>query len=386
MTRPRRVALACAATALATSGAGVVASLAAKDWHVSALVRMSETESIAKIARGHDSGFVFVPPTSHYDGVYFYAIALDPLGRGDPASSIDRSAYRYSHAGYGWMAWAASLGQPPAVPAAMLVLGLLGVAVGAAAASLLANDLGFTPWTALIVAFNPGIVYAASVLTSETVGIALLMLGLLAWLRERRVLAAVVLTAACLTKEPFLLVPVALGAWELIRGIRARRAAWIRDPELWRRAALLLAGPLTFALWYVYLIVQFDVVPHAQAEDLTTWPLLGWVTSLQDAGKIGLGPYSFDQVQIATASVALVATAGAALLVGLVLAGRLRTAVSPVYAGLALVILCLEPLGVYYPKDLIREISMPVALLPFVFGRHHGVPETAGEPAWADIG
>src|SRR6266571_2868619 len=94
---PRPVAFACAAIALAVCGVAVEASIADRGWKVSTLVRMSDVEPMAKLAREADPSFSFVNPAAHYDGVYFYAIARDPIARSEAHKLIDLAAYRYSH-------------------------------------------------------------------------------------------------------------------------------------------------------------------------------------------------------------------------------------------------------------------------------------------------
>src|SRR5438105_15808172 len=96
--------------ALAVSATAVAIAIAPQGWRVSALVHVANTDAIAPLAREANSNFAFVPSIDHYDGVYYYAIAQDPLARGTAHTLIDESAYRYGHAGYGWLAWVASLG------------------------------------------------------------------------------------------------------------------------------------------------------------------------------------------------------------------------------------------------------------------------------------
>jgi hypothetical protein len=60
-------------------------------------------------------------------------------------------------------------------------------------------------------------------------------------------------------------------------------------------------------------------------------------------------------------------TVGGVLLFALVLSLRLRTRFDPVFALLAAVGFCLTWLGMLYPKDLIRELAIPLALAPAVF-------------------
>src|SRR5690349_18393493 len=104
------VALLCALVAV---GAALLTVVAAQDGRPdpTALVKLSTADALAPDARATDPDFVLVAPQAHYDGVYYYAIARDPLLRGDEHTKIDQAAYRYGHPMVGWMARVVSLGQ-----------------------------------------------------------------------------------------------------------------------------------------------------------------------------------------------------------------------------------------------------------------------------------
>jgi hypothetical protein len=358
-TRDRKVAALCAAIAVAVSGAAVIASIEARGWSPTTLVRMGSTEPISQLARDADPDFRFVSPAAHYDGVYYYAIARDPLAWGEVHRLIDYPAYRYGHPGYGWLAWLLSLGQAEAVPAALLAINLLAVAVAAFTASVLARDYGWSPWGGLVVAFNPGVVYSVTADTSEPLGLAVLALALLAWKRQRLVLATVALVALCLVKEPFVFVPLGLALWEGIEAARGRRSS-----DLERRLALLAAGPLALAAWYVYLRLGYGHFPFSEAQGLTTVPPGGWLDSFRRGASLAVG--DFDQSQIGAAVVPLLAVCAGLLLFGIAAALRVRTPFDTVYLLFALVAFSLSWLGVLYPKDLFRELVVPLALVPAV--------------------
>lgn len=74
----------------------------------------------------------------------------------------------------------------------------------------------------------------------------------------------------------------------------------------------------------------------------------------------------FFTSQIGAASGPLLVAAGAALLFGIYRAARVRSAIDLPFILLTLLALCLQPLGVLYPKDMIRELAMPMLLLPLV--------------------
>ncbi|HWC14517.1 MAG TPA: hypothetical protein VG929_07970 [Actinomycetota bacterium] len=366
------VPLACAAVTLFVALVPVLGALRVFGGHPSGMVRMAADEPMARLATEADAEFRFVDPGAHYDGVYFYAIALDPLARGEAHTLIDRSAYRYGHAGYGWVAGLVSFGRASAVPFALLLVGLVSLCVAAGALSLLSVRLGWTPWAGLVVAFHPGLLYALTALTSETLGAALLVVSLLLWARERHAAAAATLVALCLVKEPFVLVPIGLGLWELRRWWAARDNGIPVS-----RLALLSLGPLAFAVWYVYLRAQFGEWPSAATEGFFAFPFTGWWRSINEASSFAAG--DFLTSQIGAASAPMLAAAAALLGTGLVVAARLRHVVDGPYLLLALLTLCLQPLGVLYPKDMIREVSMPLLLLPLVIALALRSRHTAGE-------
>ncbi|HVV31270.1 MAG TPA: hypothetical protein VHC41_10370, partial [Mycobacteriales bacterium] len=284
------VAAICAIAAVLL--AGIAADVARTPYHhkLSALVHMSASDGVAAGARAADPGFAFVPPTSHYDGTYFYAVARDPFARGVQHTQIDRPAYRYGHAFYGQVVALLSAGYPAAVPFWLLAVSLLAMGVAAACASLLAAGWGWSPWSGLAVALSPGLLYAVTVDTAEPLVAALLGLSLLAWTRRRLLPAAVAFAALALTKEPMAAVPVGIGLYELVRIWRRDRqllpAGW-SDPR-WRRRAVggvaaLAAGPVVLLGWLLYVEHVFGVWPLSQSGGLVGAPFSGLRDSLETA-------------------------------------------------------------------------------------------------------
>jgi len=340
---------------------------------VTFLVHMSGQDPIAQIVR---QPFSFVAGASHYDGVYYYAIARDPLVQGQAHELIDSASYRYGHPAYGWLAWILSGGgRPGAVPAALLAASLVGLCLAAAAASVLARDLGMSPWWGLSIALNPGLLFAVSVDASETVAVALTLLALLAWRRERWLTAGVAIAAGCFTKEPLVLVPAGLLVWETVQWARLGRPS-----TLSRRAAAIVAGPLLYALWIAYVGWEFTIFPFEQIHQLEA-PPHGWNDTLARARDfVATGAYAQDGML----TPALLAATAGALLLGLARAIRVRAPHDPIYALLVLVALASNWLVLLFPKDLVRVIALPFALLPFVLGGH-GVEGQDRAPAQAAI-
>jgi hypothetical protein len=197
---------------------------------------------------------------------------------------------------------------------------------------------------------NPGLVFAVNTDTSEPLGAALLLLGLTAYVRGRRGWAVGLLAALCFVKEPLVLVPLAIGAWELWRT---------------RRPPLVVLAVVPAALWWVYLRIQLGAFPVGQGRERLTAPFLGWLHGLSGAARQSWDR-GIDTAQLGQAAVALIIVVGLAILVAAVVALRLRNVVAPAFLAIAALYACITPNGVQYPKDLIRELALVLILLPFV--------------------
>jgi len=364
LSRRHLIPLACALAALVSAGAGVVASLHWQGWDTSALVRMHDTLPVSKLALHDDPTFRLRHKSGFYDGAYFYAIARDPLATGQAHHLLGEAPYYWGHPGYGWLAWLASAGgRPGAVPDALLAVGLLSIFVAGAAASVLARILGWSPWGGLVVALNPGLVFAVYSDTSESLGAALLLLGLAAYAGGRRRAAVGLLAALCFVKEPLVLVPLAIASWELWRT---------------RRPPLVAAAVVPAVLWWLYLRIHLGAFPFGQGSERLTAPLVGWKRALVDAASQSWSS-GIDTAQLGEAAVALIIVVALAILVVGIYALRLRSVVAPAYLAIAVLYACITPNGVQYPKDLIRELALVLTLLPFVLAAR----VTPAEPASA---
>jgi hypothetical protein len=366
-THQRHARLLCATAAVAVSGSAALVTIGFNHWQASALVRIDSAAPMAAVAQGLDPGFVFVPAEGFFDGAYFYTIALDPFARGELHQLIDRFEYRYGHPGYGWLARLMAFGDPQTLPESMVLVGLLGMALAGWAVSGIALELGRSAWWGLLVAVHPGLVLAVTLDTSEPIGIAFAAAGVLLWLRGRLWGAAALFAGAGLVKEPLLLVPAGLFAWELIQVARRQGEADVRV-----RLLALAASPLPLALWYAYLKVHFGIFPFQRAPDFFGTPFVGWFDSFrQGVGFIGNG-----SSQVGTVSITLLIILGWAMLVGIVRAMTLRSPFAVMFLAAALLASVYNWNLLLYPKDVLRELILPLLLLPAVIG---GV-------RWADAG
>jgi hypothetical protein len=362
LARRQLIPLACAVAALATAAVGVVASLDSDGWNTTGLVQMWDALPLAKLAVHDQPTFRLRGRSGHYDGAFFYAVARDPLAIDQAHTLVSEAPYYWGHPAYGWLAWLASAGgTPTAVPDALLAVGLLSIFIAGAAASLLAGALGWSRWGGLVVAFNPGLVFAVYSDTSEPLGAALLLLALAAYAGGHRRWALTLFAALCFDKEPLILVPLAIAAWELWR---------------MRRLSFIAAAVIPVALWWLYLRIHLGAFPFGYGGERLTWPFVGWTRGLLDAAAQTWSP-GVDAAQLGQAAVALIIVVGVAILVAALYALRLSNVVAPAFLALAGLYACITPNGVQYPKDLIREVALVLTLVPFAIAAPASPRESA---------
>jgi len=234
---------------------------------------------LGAIAQGHSAvSFAFVGRTTHeptttlaryappgatpgYDGQFALFIALDPRGA---RTVLDRPAYRYSHILYPMLARAVALDSPALVPAALLIVNLLAVAIGAFALARLLERRGGSPWLAFVVAFYPGMLWSIARDLNEPVAFAAVAVAMLVldWKSTRRVVVATALfAAAALARETTLIFPLALAAWE---AMRTRQFA---------RPAIVALAAAPYALWSAALLYVLPVA--GDRPPLAHYPLQG---------------------------------------------------------------------------------------------------------------
>jgi hypothetical protein len=354
MHRELIVPAACAVLAAALTIVAMVPSLRPAGWSLTVLPRVDSAGGMGAAAHARDPGFRTVHPGA-YDGQWYWGIAVDPLAIGDVHQSFDDPPYRYGHPLYGWLGWLFSAGQARAAPAALAGIGIVAIAAAAFLAGLLGRAGGGLGWEGLFVALNPGLLYSAAHDLTEPLSAALLLLGMLAYVRNRRVAAIACFALLILSKEQFITVPLALAGWELLR----RRARL-------REAALLGASVLPAAIWWVWLRLHLGLWFTAGSTDTAlVAPFSGWKRALLDAG---VNSYSQNptQNQFGEATIVVVTALGGLLLVAGLLSARLRGPAEAAFLPMLVVIACLSPTATVYERDILRNVSVALVLVPFV--------------------
>ncbi len=108
------------------------------------------------------------------DGQAFAVIAADPTGS-RLAKVVGEPTYRFSRAGFGWLAWALSLGRERWVPYSMAAAGALAITANLALAIHLRDRLGPKTWLLIL---NPAIYLAFGGDTAESLGAFFLALAM----------------------------------------------------------------------------------------------------------------------------------------------------------------------------------------------------------------
>ncbi len=182
--------------------------------------------------------------TEGYDGQFAYFIALDPNPE-HVAPHLDVPAYRYQRILYPLLARLLALGQPAAIPWALIALNLAGHLLGTWALARWLTLSGSRAAYALIYGLWVGLIISLGTDLSEPLAFGLITL---AWLFRKRggmIGGALLLTASLFAKETSSLFLMAA----LAADVFARR---------WRRGvAPLLLGALAFGIWQIWLWRQF---------------------------------------------------------------------------------------------------------------------------------
>ncbi len=212
------------------------------------------------------------------DGWAFAALAQDPLLRRpsviEPAGEF---SYRAQRPLWGYLTWVASGGRPDLTGWALAALTVLSCGAAVAAVGSLLRDREVSPWWALLVLVAA--VETLAEFTPELLALALLVVGIRWWQRDRHGAAVVVLVAAVLTRETMLVGVAALAVWTLA-GPSAHRTTRRRD------VAPLLVPFAAFTAWVALLTVRTGSSPFDRAHGRLGLPGAGLVASLGHAGTV----------------------------------------------------------------------------------------------------
>ncbi len=201
------------------------------------------------------AGLTVIPGIGGYDGMMFYRLALDPFTRTQTAFGIrlDTPAYRQQRIAYPFLVWLLSFGQARWVPALLVAVNIAAAAALAGFGGAFAKRVGQHALWGVILPLYPGFVLTFSRDLAEILTAAFAVGAIWAITARRNVAGAILLTCAVLTREPALMLAIALaGAWLLEKILRRER----------RIAPVVFALPFAvYALWQMFLTSRWGVSP-----------------------------------------------------------------------------------------------------------------------------
>ena len=222
------------------------------------------------------------------DGPMFYAVARDLWDLDTAAESLDRPRYRLNRPVYPLLGWALHPnGGGDGLVAALLLVNVAAMAVGAIAMGLLSHAWGGPRWLGVLVPLLPGAQVAARITCADLVATSLMLLAVALHVRGRWRWAIPVAVLAVLTKEPVLLTFIGL-------------AIWRRD----RRTTLLAVAPAAaFVAWSLWIRSRFA----DSGEDVIELgaPFVGLVDAVRRTWSEGDNTYTLVTLVVLVALVAV---------------------------------------------------------------------------------
>lgn len=200
-------------------------------------------------------GLTVIPNIGGYDGFTFYRLALNPFSSARTAYGItlDNPSYRNQRIVYPFLVWLLSLGQARWVPWALVVVNIAAITAMAAFAGALSKRFGHHALWGVILPLYPGFILTFSRDLAEIVASMFAIGAVWAITARRNATAAVLLTCAVLTREPTMLIAIAIAAASLIERLlrRERRIA----PVTFLMPVLVDVG------WQIFLTFRWGVSP-----------------------------------------------------------------------------------------------------------------------------
>ena len=352
----------------------------------SAFLHVATNDPIAALAKSIDPKFYFVNDASHYDGVYYYAMALDPFAKGQAHTLIDLANYRYGHPMHGWLGLIVSLGQDKALPIAFVILTLIGAFLGTYMTAKIANYYGKSAWWGLFFIAQSGILYAAINSVTEVLMMALVMTVLYLSLKDKPnyILIGFVSFLLCFYKEPNVLILLAIIFWELLQA----RKQNIKLKNIYKKLVALSFGIPFLALWYLYTKSVFGSAPNTYGEGVFGLPFVGWVEAFKKAAQLQQG--NFEQSQIGTLVVPVLTSCLLLYLITIVTSRKLSNVVQIMALTQIAISLCHGWLNLVYPHEILRDqiasLFLSAFALVLILPRYESVDtnQSHGKPVEAE--
>jgi hypothetical protein len=161
-------------------------------------------------------------------------------------------------------------------------------------------------------------------------------------------LAALLIVAACLDKEQYVVVPLGLAVWEIIDA--SRRRARPDRPAI--KAVAVIAGPLVLSVWYLYVHSRLRAWPWTYQPGNFGKPFAGWRETFHFAHVLSGG--SFEQSQIGAITPPVLVAVAMIIILAAIKALRIRSPFDAPLLGMAVITSMQGWHTLLYPHELIR--------------------------------
>ena len=225
-----------------------------------------------------------------FDGQFYYRLALGPLTDKvtDHGITLDIPSYRQQRILYPVVVWAATAGgRPRLLPWTLIAVNFAAALALAYSAARLAWLSGRSALWGIPLALAPGCAVALARDTTELVAAACAMAALLLIRNRRPVPAALVMSAAVLTRETALLVPLGVLAAGAVRLLRRQR------PDIGLMGAALVPTAI-FVGWQMFLRARWGVLPMFSGAGAAGSPVIGFVRTAVHDVRAGTAEKVFD--------------------------------------------------------------------------------------------
>ena len=223
-----------------------------------------------------------------YDGQMFLTIALDPaLKHEGTIAALDNPMYRYRRIGYPILGYLLGFGNPNLIPYSMVLINVLCIIILFLIVTklrdkdyLIGNDIKSSPFLMLAI---PGIWVSLSLSTSDLLGTTLLATSLLLLNSRRDVLASLVLSGACVTREVYILTAISFSLYMLIH--RRKKAS-----------ISFFLSTVPVVCWYFYVNMHMQKGTFGLQENISFIPFVGIIDKIRSIAEVNLDISSIFEV------------------------------------------------------------------------------------------
>jgi hypothetical protein len=196
-----------------------------------------------------------VMPGAGYDGQFYYRFALSPFNQSVLVHGIHLDTlFRRQRIGYSILAWLVGFGQPGWIPAALVIVNVVGLGALGFLCGMWARSYGRHAMWGLLPAGYFGLVWSLSRDLTEITAVTFMVAGLVAVRSRRPILAAVAFSCGVLCRETIVVVVIALCITRVLPILRRMERPSLPDVA-W------LAPLATYGGWEVIERLRYGTFP-----------------------------------------------------------------------------------------------------------------------------